>query len=158
MMTACLYPVAEGIEISTSSERVIAARREVLTLLAARCPNSPELAELAAQYDVKTSGRAIDPERRAIAHRPFAHPAFAHPAFDQQVVAQRGALAAQLIEDRRHVADVAVASTAQEARGAGEAEQMGDLARPRPRPKTRSPTTAGTSSIAAPRSRKLPKR
>lgn len=62
LMTACLYPAAEGIVVSTRSPQVVEARRQVLTLLAARCPNSPELAALAARYDVKTDGLFVDPE------------------------------------------------------------------------------------------------
>ncbi len=62
LMTACLYPAAAGILVSTKSPKVIEARRQVLTLLAARCPNSPELGALAARYDVKTDGLFVDPE------------------------------------------------------------------------------------------------
>jgi len=61
LMTACLYPVAEGIQVSTRSPKVIEARRQVLTLLAARCPNSPEISALAARYDVSTDGLFVDP-------------------------------------------------------------------------------------------------
>ncbi len=61
LMTSCLYPVAEGIEVSTASERVIEARRQVLTLLAARCPNSELIRDLAARHEVKTEGLHVDP-------------------------------------------------------------------------------------------------
>jgi len=62
LMTACLYPATEGIEVSTRSPKVMAARRQVLTLLAARCPNAPEITALAARYDVTTEGLFVDPE------------------------------------------------------------------------------------------------
>jgi len=62
LMTACLYPATEGIQVSTRSPKVMAARRQVLTLLAARCPNSPEIAALAARYDVTTEGLFVDPD------------------------------------------------------------------------------------------------
>jgi bidirectional [NiFe] hydrogenase diaphorase subunit len=60
LMTSCLYPVAEGIEVSTGSPRVLEARRRVLGLLAARCPNSPRIEELAARHEVSTEGFLVD--------------------------------------------------------------------------------------------------
>ncbi|MCL2824848.1 MAG: 4Fe-4S dicluster domain-containing protein, partial [Polyangiaceae bacterium] len=62
LMTACLYPVKNGLEVSTRSERVIEARRGILALLAARCPNSDTIQALAKQYDVRTARLESDPE------------------------------------------------------------------------------------------------
>jgi bidirectional [NiFe] hydrogenase diaphorase subunit len=61
LMTACLYPVAEGIEVQTDSAKVREARRQVLTLLAARCPNSPEILELARRSGVDSHALRSDP-------------------------------------------------------------------------------------------------
>ena len=47
IVTSCLYPVAEGLVVDTKSERVLAARRLVLQLLLARCPESQQLKEMA---------------------------------------------------------------------------------------------------------------
>ena len=52
IVTSCLYPVAEGLIVDTKSERVLAARRLVLQLLLARCPDID-----AAQADGARSGR-----------------------------------------------------------------------------------------------------
>ena len=60
LMTSCLYPVAEGIEVSTASERVLRSRRSTLALLAARCPGSPTIQELAASHDVSVEGLFVD--------------------------------------------------------------------------------------------------
>ncbi len=62
LMTACLYPAAEGIQVRTSSPKVLEARRRVLSLLAARCPRSETIAELARKYDVSTEGMHVDAE------------------------------------------------------------------------------------------------
>ncbi len=52
LVTSCNYPVAEGIEVHTNSEEVRKARRVVLELLLARCPDVELIQDLAAQYGV----------------------------------------------------------------------------------------------------------
>ncbi|MCU0690549.1 MAG: 2Fe-2S iron-sulfur cluster-binding protein [Polyangiaceae bacterium] len=52
VMTACLYPAAPDLIIETDSERVHMVRRNVLDLLLARCPASPLIQKLAADYGV----------------------------------------------------------------------------------------------------------
>ena len=47
LVTSCLYPVKEGLEVYTRSERVSKNRRTLLELYLARCPESPELQALA---------------------------------------------------------------------------------------------------------------
>jgi ferredoxin len=62
LVTACLYPAAEGIQVSTTSPRVQTARRQVLSLLAARCPRSTKVQELAAQHGADAQPLQVDPE------------------------------------------------------------------------------------------------
>ena len=52
LLTACVYPSAEGFVIETDNERVFAARREVLDTLLARCPNSIVIQKLAREYGI----------------------------------------------------------------------------------------------------------
>jgi len=52
LMTACLYPAADGLVIETDSESVHRVRRNVLDLLLARCPDSGVIQKLAAEYGV----------------------------------------------------------------------------------------------------------
>jgi formate hydrogenlyase subunit 6/NADH:ubiquinone oxidoreductase subunit I/coenzyme F420-reducing hydrogenase delta subunit len=59
LMTACLYPASRGLVVSTASETARAARRQVLTLLAARCPGSAVIRALAERH-----GAAAPPELR----------------------------------------------------------------------------------------------
>ena len=47
MVTACNYPVVDGLEIFTKSERVLQNRRMNLKLLMKRCEEVPVLADLA---------------------------------------------------------------------------------------------------------------
>lgn len=52
MVTSCLYPVAEGLIIQTHTTDLIELRKTILDLYLARCPNTPEIQDLAAQYGV----------------------------------------------------------------------------------------------------------
>ncbi len=52
LVTACLYPVEEGLRVSTGNEEVRKARRTVLDLLLARCPTSAVIRKLAAEHGV----------------------------------------------------------------------------------------------------------
>ena len=62
LMTSCLYPVAEGLEISTRSDKVLASRRQTLSLLLARCPSSDVIAGLAADHAVDAEALYSEPE------------------------------------------------------------------------------------------------
>lgn len=52
LVASCLYPVEEGLAVSTNSEQIGNIRRMVAELLLARCPNSPEVRELAESLGV----------------------------------------------------------------------------------------------------------
>ena len=53
LVTACNYPIWEGMEAFTDSETVHQGRKLLVELLLARCPDVPVLRELAATYDIK---------------------------------------------------------------------------------------------------------
>jgi len=56
LVTACLYPVEPGLIVKTQSPQVIEARTVVVDLWLARCPDSPYIQRLAAEYGIeKTS-------------------------------------------------------------------------------------------------------
>jgi NADH dehydrogenase/NADH:ubiquinone oxidoreductase subunit G len=55
MVTACNYPAQEGIKVETHSKRVLQARRVLVELLLARCPNAPFLKNFAKELGVKAS-------------------------------------------------------------------------------------------------------
>jgi bidirectional [NiFe] hydrogenase diaphorase subunit len=60
LVTACIYPVQAGLCVSTHSERVIEARRGVLSLLIARAPNAQGLSELAGTYGASAAQLSVD--------------------------------------------------------------------------------------------------
>ncbi len=53
LVSSCTYPAEEGMKVRTASERVIRARRMVLELLLATCPQSKTIQDLASQYEVR---------------------------------------------------------------------------------------------------------
>ncbi len=67
LQTACTYPVWEGLEVLTDSERAVKARKFIAELLLARCPNSKEIRDLAAKLGVKKSRfKTLEPEEKCI--------------------------------------------------------------------------------------------
>jgi len=51
--SSCTYPVEECLNVRTASERVIKARRMIIELLLASCPQSRTIQDLASQYNVR---------------------------------------------------------------------------------------------------------
>ncbi|MBU0765502.1 MAG: (2Fe-2S)-binding protein [Bacteroidetes bacterium] len=49
LVSSCTYPVEEGLQVKTSSARVLRARKMILELLIAQCPTSKVLQDLAAK-------------------------------------------------------------------------------------------------------------
>lgn len=52
LVTSCTYRVEEGLKVRTASSRVVKARRMILELLLASCPQSKTIQDLASAYDV----------------------------------------------------------------------------------------------------------
>jgi NADH dehydrogenase/NADH:ubiquinone oxidoreductase subunit G len=52
VVTSCNYPIRGDLTVRVSSERALRCRRGVMQLLLARCPESPEIRELAARMGV----------------------------------------------------------------------------------------------------------
>jgi NADH dehydrogenase/NADH:ubiquinone oxidoreductase subunit G len=53
IVTSCLYPVEEGLEVKTSSPRVIGNRKMLLELLLARCSKNEVIKELASKMGIE---------------------------------------------------------------------------------------------------------
>jgi len=67
MVTACNYPVREGILVETHSEKVLRARRILVELLLARCPQVKVVQALAREWGVeKSSYKVENPENDCI--------------------------------------------------------------------------------------------
>jgi len=60
MVASCIYEVADGLEVKTSSERVLKVRRLVIELLLARNPNHPALTKIARGLGIENTSFPID--------------------------------------------------------------------------------------------------
>jgi bidirectional [NiFe] hydrogenase diaphorase subunit len=63
IVTSCLYPVAEGIEVSTNTPDVMLVRKSVIELLYARCPEAEVLQHLARKFGVEDVRYAKDHDK-----------------------------------------------------------------------------------------------
>ncbi len=59
VVISCMYPVQEGLNVYTESERVKNVRRWILEMLLAECPASTEIQDLAREYGVTSTRFAI---------------------------------------------------------------------------------------------------
>jgi bidirectional [NiFe] hydrogenase diaphorase subunit len=55
IVTSCLYPVEEGLDVKTNSPRVISNRNMLVELLLARCSKNKVIKELASQMGIEQS-------------------------------------------------------------------------------------------------------
>ncbi|MFH1676719.1 MAG: 2Fe-2S iron-sulfur cluster-binding protein [bacterium] len=53
LVSSCTYPAEEGLVVRTTSSRVLRARKMVLELLLASCPQSKIIQDLASQHEVR---------------------------------------------------------------------------------------------------------
>jgi bidirectional [NiFe] hydrogenase diaphorase subunit len=53
LVSSCTYPAQEGLKVRTASERVVKARRIVIELLLASCPQSKTIQDLASRHGVR---------------------------------------------------------------------------------------------------------
>jgi NADH dehydrogenase/NADH:ubiquinone oxidoreductase subunit G len=53
LVSSCTYPSEEGLRVRTASRRVVRARKMVLELLLASCPQSKVIQDLASAHDVR---------------------------------------------------------------------------------------------------------
>jgi len=67
--SSCTLPVSAGLEVSTRSERVLAARRAVVRLLLERTPQVPFIQQLAASMGVELRSDAVSEERCVLCGR-----------------------------------------------------------------------------------------
>ena len=54
LVTSCTYPAQEGLVVRTASNRVVRARKMIIELLLASCPQSKEIQDLASAHAVTT--------------------------------------------------------------------------------------------------------
>lgn len=61
LVPSCCSAIEDGLLVTTASPRVVTARRFVVELLLARCPDSEPLAALAAELGIAAEGSELDP-------------------------------------------------------------------------------------------------
>jgi coenzyme F420 hydrogenase subunit beta len=53
LVSSCTYPVEDGLRVRTASSRVLKARRMILELLLASCPQSKIIQDLASKHEIR---------------------------------------------------------------------------------------------------------
>src|SRR5512136_1446044 len=53
LVSSCTYPAEEGLVVRTASRRVVRARKMILELLLASCPQSKVIQDLASEHEVR---------------------------------------------------------------------------------------------------------
>jgi len=54
LVTSCTFPAEQGLSVRTASARVMRARRMILELMLASCPQSKVIQDLAARHEIRT--------------------------------------------------------------------------------------------------------
>jgi bidirectional [NiFe] hydrogenase diaphorase subunit len=65
VVASCLYPVSDGLEVKTDTEKIIKHRRMLIELMLARCGNVPYIKQLAKEYGVR-KGRLAESDKDCI--------------------------------------------------------------------------------------------
>ncbi len=60
LVSACVYPIKEGIEVSTSTEEIEKIRKNIIMLLLLRSPNNEYIKKLGEEYNVAPPERYMD--------------------------------------------------------------------------------------------------
>lgn len=64
IVSSCVYPIWDGLEVITDSDRIIAIRKNIILLLLLKTPNNEYINYLAKEYGVKAPERYIDYETK----------------------------------------------------------------------------------------------
>ena len=60
IVSACVYPIQDGLEVITDSERISAMRKNIILLLLLKTPNNEYIKQLAEEYEVKPPAGYVD--------------------------------------------------------------------------------------------------
>ncbi len=58
LVTACVYPAGDGLEVQTRTDEILKVRRTLIELLLARCPETAEVQALAREYGIEQTSYA----------------------------------------------------------------------------------------------------
>jgi NADH dehydrogenase/NADH:ubiquinone oxidoreductase subunit G len=62
IVSSCVYPIQDGIEVNTSSEKIIKMRKDIILLILIRSPNNEYIKKLAKEYNVAAPSRYLNKE------------------------------------------------------------------------------------------------
>jgi NADH dehydrogenase/NADH:ubiquinone oxidoreductase subunit G len=60
LVTSCLYPVEEGLEVTTNSAKILRNRQTIIDLLLARCPESTVIQDMARKLGVEEASYLLE--------------------------------------------------------------------------------------------------
>lgn len=60
IVSSCVYPIRDGLEVVTDTEKIIAIRKNIILLLLLKTPNNEYIKSLAEEYSVKAPYRYVD--------------------------------------------------------------------------------------------------
>lgn len=60
VVSSCVYPIKEGIEVNTNTEKIVRIRKNIIILLLLRTPNNFYIQTLAREYGVEVPQRYLD--------------------------------------------------------------------------------------------------
>lgn len=60
IVSACVYPVQDGLEVITDSDRIRAMRKNIILLLLLKTPNNEYIKQLAEEYEIKAPAGYVD--------------------------------------------------------------------------------------------------
>lgn len=64
LVTSCLYPVEEGLEVITNSDKIVSNRKILMELLLARCPDSEVIRDLAKKLGVRETPFKLEEDNK----------------------------------------------------------------------------------------------
>lgn len=60
VVSSCVFPIKEGIEVSTNSQNILKLRKNIILLLLLKTPNNEYIKQLAVDYNIVAPERYID--------------------------------------------------------------------------------------------------
>ncbi|WP_326909944.1 2Fe-2S iron-sulfur cluster-binding protein [Sedimentibacter sp. MB31-C6] len=64
IVSSCVYPIKDGIEVSTNSDKIIKIRKNIILLLLLRTPNNDTIKSLAKEYNVDIHYKYLDNKKK----------------------------------------------------------------------------------------------
>ncbi|MDW5299316.1 MAG: 2Fe-2S iron-sulfur cluster-binding protein [Sedimentibacter sp.] len=60
VVSSCVYPIKDGLEVVTNSDKIIKMRKDIILLLLMKTPNNEYIKNLASEYGITAPSRYVD--------------------------------------------------------------------------------------------------